>query len=245
MAQEPINQAKPAAESNAADYDRHWYFAFGTSNFHPRLDESEAKIDREINRLFTWCPFWKEPVTFKDWADDFCLWDITVGVGRDFTPKTSWMIWTGGSAATIENNERYGPVSTEIEFARFTAFLTVQGYWYPWGKVDHDAVAAERGKSRVASSFKHSKPYLSLATSYVYMDADADVQFKLPLIGTILSQPEQYEHHLYQVSPRLGIELPVSENNSITVEGLYYFIGPTHGDEYNGPSFNVMFKHRF
>ena len=248
IGQEPVPSEGGGKRSEAAvppDYVRHWYFAFGSSNFHPRLEESEAKIDRQVNDLVGWLPPWKNPITFKDWADDFKLWDVTFGVGRDFTPRTSWMIWTGGATAHIENHERYGPLTTDIGFKRFTAFLTVQGYCYPWGKVDHETVTGEQGFKRAKATLANTKPYFSLATGYVYMHADADGRFNLPLVGTILRQTDEYDHHLFHVSPRVGVELPLSKNNSLTMEGLYYFFGPEHGDEYNGPSVNFMFKHRF
>lgn len=96
----------PVAQPDAVDaspnnehgsYDKRWYLAFGASNYHAKLEDSEAQIDQQINDLLDWIPMWKRPVTFEDWRDDFRLWDLCLGMGRDLTPSTAWMIWTGGA----------------------------------------------------------------------------------------------------------------------------------------------------
>lgn len=226
-------------------YERHWYLAVGASNYHPKLEESEAKIDRQMNDLLGWLPAWEEPTTFKDWADDFKLWDLTLAVGRDITLRTSWMVWAGGAAATVKNDKQYGLISTDIRFSRATAFLTLEGYWYPAGKVDYTTHEPAQGLGRFKTAFGNAKPFLALGTGYTYVHCKADGTFKLPIMGTFMKQAEKYDHHMYQVSPRLGIEIPVSASNSVTAEGTYYFFGPAHASEYNGPSFCIALKHRF
>lgn len=240
-----VKDAAPAPKAEADPYERHWYFATGASNYHPRLNESEAKIDRQLNDVLGWLPFWKAPTTFRDWEQDFLLWDMTVGLGSDITPKTSWMCWTGGAIGEIKNNEHYGPLETDITFTRTTTFFTVQGYWYPRGKVDYAAVADKKGLQRIPAAMANAKPYFSLATGYSFLRAEGDGKFKLPLVGTFLRQLDVEDHHMYQVSPRFGLEMPVSKNSSVTMEGMYYFFGPHHSDEYNGPSLFLGFRHRF
>ena len=236
---------KAAAAPSSPEYEKHWYLAVGTSNHHPKLGESEPQIDEQINGLFGLIPGWKKPVTFEDWADDFKLWDATIGVGRDITPKTAWMAWTGGATATIKSKERYGLLDTDIRFSRTTAFVTLQGYVYPFGKPDLEAQAVRGLKASTVTAIREVRPYLTLATGYLFVRAKGDVRVELPLAGRVFRQKQVDDHHLYMVSPKAGIEFPVSQHNTISLEGAYYFFGPDHEDEYNGMSYYVGFKHRF
>jgi hypothetical protein len=95
-----------AKEPSQEEFSRNWYIGFGATNYHPLLRESEGQIDRQLNRLFDWMPSWEEPTTFADWRDRCYLWDMTVGLGADITPKTTLMVWTGGATATIKNEAR-------------------------------------------------------------------------------------------------------------------------------------------
>ncbi|MFP4500072.1 MAG: hypothetical protein ACLFTT_03650 [Candidatus Hydrogenedentota bacterium] len=232
-----------ASESEESPAEKRWYATVGASNYHPGLEESELKIERQLNQVFDWLPFWERPETFKDWRDSFKLWDMAIGVGRDLTPRTTWMIWTGGAKGTIENNKRYGPLDTDITFSRTTAFFTIQGYWFPWGKTDY--TLEEKDTGRVQASLRGAKPYFSVGTGWCLVRAEADAKFKVPILGTVLHQTDKEDHHLFQVSPCFGVEIPVTKNNNIIMEGSYYFFGPDHQKEYNGPAMFLGFKHRF
>ena len=116
--------AHPIAEVDAsAHYERNWYLAMGTANYHLRLRDSEAQIDRRLNAPLGWLPFWKEPATSKDRRDRFMLWGLSLGIGRDMTSRTSWMLWINGASGAVKNKERYGPVRTDNRFSRTSASL--------------------------------------------------------------------------------------------------------------------------
>ncbi len=222
-----------------------WYVGIGATNYHPGLRESEAQIDRQLNRLFGWLPCWKRPTTFADWRDKFVLWDLTIGAGRDITPRTTLMVWTGGMSGTIKNKERYGPIATDIRFTRTSFFVIPEFFYYPRGKVDYSAAADAQGWDRVRAALAGTKPYMAVAAGYSFVRAEADVKFKTPILGTILRQSQSEDHHMYTISPRLGVEMPVGKNTSVAPVVMYLFNGPRHGDEYNGPALSFSIRRRF
>jgi len=234
----PDQASKAPAAPEETAYQPHWYGAIGGSNYHPKLKDSEAQIDQQINGLFGILPGWSEPVTFRDWERNFYLWDMCFGIGRDISPRTSWMVWTGGATGTMESKEHVFPFETDIRFTRTTSFLTLQGYFYPLGKPEVD-------QPKYGLYLKEAKPYVSVATGWSFIRAKGDVRFEIEEIGRLLRIKQVYYHHMYQVSPRLGIEIPLGKNNSFTAEGMYYFFGPHHADEYNGPAASLCFKHQF
>ncbi len=237
--------AHPIAELDAsAHYERNWYLAMGTANYHPRLRDSEAQIDRRLNAPLGWLPFWKEPATSKDRRDRFMLWGLSLGIGRDMTPRTSLMLWINGATGAVKNKERYGPVRTDIRFSRTSASLSLEGFFYPWDKVDYGRQADTHGTERVRVALTNAKPYISLATGYSFIRSEGSAKFKLPVVGTVLQQTEKYDHHMMQVSPRIGVELPLSQRTSLTAAAVYYFFWG-HSREYNGPSLSVAFRRRF
>ena len=224
---------------------RNWYVGLGATNYHPRLRESEAQIDRQINRLFAWLPSWERPTTFADWRDRFFLWDMTVGAGTDVSRKTTLMVWTGGATGTIKNKARYGLFATDIRFTRTTFFVVPEFFYYPLGKIDYETVAGTRGCARVRAALAGAKPYAALAGGYSFVRAEADVKFKMPVIGTFFRQKQSDDHHMYLISPRIGVELPVGANTSIAPVVMYLFQGPDYSREYNGPALSISVRHRF
>ena len=225
-------------------YQPGWYMGIGASNYYPKLRESEARIDRQLNRRFGWLPFWRRPTTFADWRDKHFLWDLTIGVGRDLSPKTTLFIWTGGAKGTIKNKERYGPLDTDIRFTRTSAFLTPELFWYPWGKVNYQDVAGHRGRDWVRAALSGAKPYLAAASGYTWVRAEADGKFNLPLVGAVFRQTEKEDHHMFMFSPRAGIEFPTGDKSSISAVAIYYFFS-THIREYNGPCISINYRWRF
>ena len=232
--------------SEAQPYIKHWFVGFGGTNFRSPLNESEGKIDAQINGIFgKVLPNWQKPTTFGDWSKNTMLWDVNVVVGRDMSRRTSLALLVGGATGKIPNHDSYGPLATDIKFTRFTAFASLVGSFYPWGKPVFEPTSDGFG-NKFKSAFRQSKPYVSLGMGYVYMDARADVRLKAPGLGLgqIFRQQDINKQNMFQISPRLGLELPVSENNSIILEGAYYKFHQ-HDDEYSAPAWSVGFRHRF
>ncbi len=231
-------------EAPSESYQPNWYYGFGATNYYPRLRVSEERINRQINRRFGWLPSWRRPTTFADWRDKHYLWDITAGVGRDLSPKTTLFLWVGGAKGTIRNRERYGLLSTDIRFTRTSFFATTELYWYPGGKVDYKRVTGQRGGDWVRAAIAGARPYLSTATGYTWVRAEADGKFSVPLLGTILRETEKEDHHMFLFSPRAGIDVPVSNRSSVSALFIYCFFG-SHSREYNGPSISFNYRRRF
>lgn len=236
---------EPAIEAEEEPYRRHWYFGMGGTNYHPKLRESEGQIDRQLNDIFGIFPGWEEPTTFADWRDDFMLWDIVGGIGRDLTPKTTLMVWFGGAMGSITSREHYGLLSTKINFKRTSLFVAPEIFYYPFGKIDYGCVEDTRGFQRVRAALAGAKPYLSLVTGYSFIRAEADVKFKARVLGTLLRQQQCEDHDMATFSPRIGLEIPIGENTSLAPVFIYLFSGPAHLSEYSGPAFSFTVRRRF
>ncbi len=242
---EAVQEAVAWEATEASEpYAPGWYFGFGMSNYYPKLRDSEARIDRQLNRPLGWLPFWQEPTTFADWRDKHFLWDVVIGVGRDLSPKTTLFLWTGGAKGTIKNKERYGPLRTDIRFTRTSAFLTPELFYYPRGKVEYERVVGKSGGDWVRAALSGTKPYLAVASGYTWVRAEADGKFKLPVVGTVIRQTEKEDHHMFMYSPRMGLEVPITEKSSVSAVAIYYFFG-SHSREYNGPCISFNYRRRF
>lgn len=238
-----LSLEEPASEQAA--YEKHWYVGVGGTNYHPRLRESEDQIKRELNNLFDWMPCWKKPKTFADWRDDFMLWDFVAGFGRDLTPKTNWMIWFGGAMGSMTSRERYGLISTKINFKRSSIFVAPELFYYPWGKIDHSSVEGTHGVQRVRAAIANAKPYFSFISGFTFVKAEADVKFKAPLFGTLFRQEQSEDHYMYTLSPRVGLTMPIGKNTSINPVFIYLFNGPKHSTEYNGWALSFTVRWQF
>ena len=226
-------------------YQRQWILSIGGSNYYPQLKESEAQIDAALNdTLGRIVPGWRRPQSFKAWRDGALLWDMCIGAGRDISPKFTWMVWTGVAAATIKNKRGYGPLGTDIRFSRITTFLTLEGYYYPFGKPVVNRTGDESALRKIADSFTHAKPYMAFATGYSFVRAGANAKFKL-CNARIFRKVQVEDHHLAQISPRIGVEIPLGRHSSISAEGVYYYFFPKHTDEYSGLSLSCGYRYRF
>lgn len=240
-----LSLSSDESASEEAVYEKHWYMGVGGTNYHPRLRESEGQIKRELNGLFDWMPCWEKPETFADWRDDFMLWDFVAGFGRDLTPKTNWMVWFGGATGSMTSRERYGLISTKINFKRSSLFLAPELFYYPLGKIDYESVEGTHGFQRIRAAIANTKPYLSFVTGFTFVKAEADVKFKAPVLGILFRQEQSEDHYMYTVSPRAGLTIPVGRNTSINPVFIYLFNGPNHSTEYNGWALSFTVRRRF
>lgn len=236
-------------ERQESGYQKQWFIYAGATNYHTRLEPSEKQIDEEINGLFgTILPRWREPETFKDWSDDWKLWDIWIGVGRDISPKWTWAFSVGAGEGTVKNSRTYYPLlipsKVKVDFTRLEAYLEGTLSWYPWGKPTFANQTTEEGQSKFGQMLRGTRPFLDFAGGYDYQVSEADVRIKMPLVGTVFREHQKDDYHLLYFNPRVGIETPISEKNSIgTMAGYVFF--HEHGDEFNSALVNVFFRHRF
>jgi len=230
------------AEENKAGK---WFMYWGAANLHADLKESEAKIDRELNQtLGRLISGWKKPVTLKDWSESFLLWDGHIGIGRELSPKWSWFLGTGGTAGTVRNAERYAlpiPLRVEADFSRRLMFLVTGLDFYPWGK---PRLECKPGGNKLIESLRATRPFAEIATSYTRLKTVADVDVRLFGALSLLKRYEETDYDLFHISPRVGLEAPLSKSNSILVQAGYLFFNQ-HPDEFNNFSLYVFHKHRF
>jgi len=231
----------------SGQFDREWFWALGASNHHASLQESEELIDQQVNRIFgKLCPRWKQPITFKDWSDDWRIWDVWGLLGRDIGPRSSWSVCAGGVAAEIENGNLYFPLciplKIESDFTRVEAFATVALTYYPWGQPCY--AEKDCGPRPSLQALREARPFLEVGTGYTYMHAHGDVRLSLPVGPRLYREQVEDDYHLWQVSPRVGLEVPVSGKSSISVMACRYLFA-THNSEYGSNSVSVSFRHRF
>lgn len=238
------DDAAGAAETKTTDtrtsaaYERQSFWFIGTSNYHLRLEESERKIDRMIDDPFGLVvPGWDRPTTFKDWSDDFRIWDLWAGYGRDISPKWSWSVYGGGGAGTIHNRRRFLPLRLDIDFTRRSIMAGSSVTYYPFGKPRY------RGRS-YRETFLASRPMLEMNVGATHQTVIGDVRASLPVLGRILRIEDKEKFTLYWASPRAGVEIPLGERTSLNVLGGYLFFHD-HAAEFNGAMLEVFIRRRF
>jgi hypothetical protein len=230
--------APPLTLQTPEPWENRSFWFIGTSNYHLRLRESEQKVDTMINgTLGLVIPGWQEPKTFKDWSDDFMIWDLWAGYGRDINAKWSWSVYGGGGAGTVKNADLYFPLSVDIEFYRMSLLAGSSVSWYPWGK----PVKGGRG---VVESLRAGRPMVEMNVGYTYQISDADVYLSLPLLRKFIHIPDHQTYHLMWVSPRVGAEFPITNDTSLNVlTGMTFF--HKHADEFNHVLLEFFIRHRF
>lgn len=231
-------ETKTADTRTSAGYERQSFWFVGASNYHLRLEESERKIDRMIDDPFGLVlPGWDRPTTFKDWSDDFRIWDLWAGYGRDISPKWSWSIYGGGGAGTIHNKRRFLPLRLDIDFTRRSIMAGSSVTYYPFGKPRY------RGRS-YRETFLASRPMLEMNVGATHQTVIGDVRASLPVLGRILRIEDKEKFTLYWASPRAGIEIPLGERRSLNVLGGYLFFHD-HAAEFNGALLEIFIRRRF
>ena len=193
------------------------------------------------NTLGNLLPRWERPTTFKDWCDDWRVWDLWGGYGRDINAYSSWTIYTGGGIGTIPNGKRYFPLGIPLridaDFTRKSFLLGSSISYYPWGR----PVKSEPG---LVASLKAARPMAEFNVGYTYQISIGDVKASLPLAGNLLHIKDEKRYHLFWISPRIGMEVPLTAKDSLNVLAGYTVMHQ-HGPEYNGALLEFFVRHRF
>jgi hypothetical protein len=232
-------------EHSVEPFRKRWYLLLGIANVHPRLDETEDRINVLINgALGSLFPRWERPETFADWRDDFKLWDFHLGIARDLSPKWTWFTTAGAIAGYIPNSKLYFPLGIPVvihaDFSRKTWFVSTGVDYYPNGK---PLWVEKEGDNPFRISLSGARPYFEAAIGYVYMDALGQVKLDLPKVTTLFTYDDQRYHDLFYVSPRVGLDIPVGENSTVALQGGYLFF-KDHSDEYNTWSWYMFYRHK-
>jgi hypothetical protein len=230
-----------SAQESPPEFEPKSFWFIGTSNYHIRLEESEAQIDGLLNNTIgKLLPRWQEPVTFKDWSDEWRIWDLWVGYGRDLGPKSAWSVYAGGGVGTIINREKYLPLESLILDADFTRKSLLIGSslsYYPWGRPEY------RGAG-IRNAFRGLRPVSEINVGYTNQTTIAEVRARLPLVGNALRVRMEDHYHLFWASPRFGVEIPLSHSDSLNILVGYLFF-TDHAPEYNGFMLEIFYRHRF
>ena len=234
-------------EPSASDDLSKWFVVFGAGNVHPRLEISEARIDRQINRVFgTVLPRWSEPRTFRDWRDEFRLWDFHVGFGRDLSPNWVWASTAGGTAGTVRNRDRYYPAGIptmfHIDFSRKLWFVSTGLFYYPCGQSVFDQSPGAMG--RLERSLRGTRPFVGCVAGYIDLTVEGKVKLDFPL--TPFTPRIVHKDHIrpFYISPRIGVDVPITRRNELVLAAGYLFFNEDSAD-LNNLSLYLMFKHRF
>lgn len=247
----PSPSFSDCADAGAAEAeprsDQFWYLILGVANEWPRFKESDREIDRDINRRFgAVLPRWNEPDTFSDWRDEGKLWDLQIGLGRSLSKRWAAFGVVGGIMGKVRTRNGYFPLGLPIHvnttFERKIWFLATGADYYPWGKAELPDKSARRNP--VARRLFAARPYVEAATGYLNVYAVGQVKIELPLVDSIAKIKHAEYYDLFYVSPRVGVDIPLTENNQVSFMTGYLFYN-RHPDEFNGASFFITLKHRF
>jgi len=240
-------QSQEAESASAKQPDSKWSVVLGLNNYHTRLETSEAAVDGQVNDLFGKLFLrWDKPETFKDWSDDWMLWDIYAGADRELNGKWSFLMALGGGAGTVKNEATYRqyliPLKFEADFSRSELFFETGFGWYPFGKpwdyrVPQDGAAKAPLKERI-------RPVLELVAGYGYHTAKADVRLGIPRVGNLLHIPQDDDYHVGYLNPRVGLELSLDRANSIGIKGGYVFFHDMR-EEFDSSLVSVFYRRRF
>ncbi len=219
---------------------------WGPANVHAELKESEREINTQINDVYApLIPQWDRPQTFRDWSNDWKLWDFHVGVGRDLGFKWSWFLDLGGIVGEVKNDNNYYPlgipIKVKINFSRLLWFAATGVDYFPWGK---PCLAKVQGHHGIVRSLLAARPYLEAAAGFVSVKEVADGKFSLRGTGLEIEQKQTTYHHVTYGSPRVGLEIPLGKKDSLALEAGYLFF-TSHASDLNNLSLYVLHQHRF
>jgi len=238
---------QPAPESaktsdEEKEWENRWFWFVCSTNYHNRLTTSERQIDKQINGLFgTIFPNWEGVTTFQDWRDNWFMWDLSAGVGRDINPHLAWTVYGVAGTGTIRNRDDYHlllvPVGMKVNFIRTSLSLGASLRWWPWERAHRD------GKG-LWSIIKGVRPVTEMNVGYSREISTADVRASVPVVGDLLHIKQTQTYNLGWLSPRAGIEIPLSDKYSINVLGGYLWFNNAQND-FDGWMLEFMFCGRF
>lgn len=169
-----------------------------------------------------------------------------MGLGYHLSPKWAWYIAAGIIRGTTEQQTNLFPlllpVKSEVEFTRAVTFVTSGFDYYPWGKAT--LPAQREGENGLFRRLRGARPYAELATGYVHIHTEAPVALRTLGGHRFIRYNKSAIYDMIYLSPRLGLDIPLTERDTLALQGGYLFFDK-HKDEYNNSSYYLMYKHRF
>lgn len=223
-----------------------WHFVWGGVNVYPGLTASEEFVDQKMDMplgLLFWD--WERPVTFRDLRNRGMLWEPYVGVLRGLNKHLVLFLTGGAIAGTIEENSRNHllllPLETTIEFKRKAFYATVGLNYYPFQRPDPKSLSKRISLKR---TFQNVKPFMAMGLTCMKQIEIGSAEIKAPGLGRIFKKTEEFDYLFGHLSTRLGIELPLTPRNSITMSAGYAFCYP-HAKEFSGVALGIFHSYRF
>ncbi len=232
----------PKAADDEEAWENRWFWFVCSTNYHNRLKTSEQQIDRQINGLFgAVFPRWEGVTTFQDWRDEWLVWDLSAGIGRDINPHLAWTVYGVAGTGVIRNREDYhlllAPVGMKEYFTRTSLSLGASLRWWPWERAHRDGPG-------FWSIVKGIRPVTEMNIGYSREISKAEVRASVPIVGDVLHIKQVETYNLGWLSPRAGIEIPLSDKYSINVLGGYLWFNNAQND-FDGWMLEFMLSGRF
>lgn len=234
------DSARPSSEREGA---RRRYLLLGLLNLHPKLAESTAQIDRDINERFgLLLPGWREPETFADWRDRGMIVNGLIGYGEDINNLTGWFVVAAWGAGPIKNTESYRPLGIPIEvdvnFYRSTLVLEAGLDLFPWGR------PAQKPYANFRERLRSTRPFFTFLGGMNWQREEAGVSVRLPVLGRLVHIEDKEKHTHFYGSLTAGLEFPLGKRTSVIAAAGYNLFAEDPG-EYNGPLIVTTLRWRF
>lgn len=240
-----VSPAAEPEEATPAQPASRWFFYWGAANIHVQLSASEREIDNKLNNtLGLVVPNWKNPITFKDWSDQWRLWEGHAGFGHEFGRKLSAFFGGGGAVGTVRNaDDYYGklvPLRVHSNFTRKFGFATYGLTYYPWNRpcLPH---SARRGLWRHLAA---ARPFLEAAAGYMITSESGEARLGIKAVCPFFRYEEKRHRGIFFESPRIGVEVPLGKNDSLALKAGYMFHN-SNKDDYDGPAIYLLHVHKF
>jgi hypothetical protein len=238
---------KGTEEPTKETFKPRWFMVGGCANYWNPVSESEAEINKFINRpLGAVFPRWRKPRTFKDWSNEWRIRNGWLGFGRDINAHWSVYADMGGAWGHIGYRKKYYPlgvpIKIDIDFEHCDIFWETAVNYYPWKQPVYEPGDGKRG--RMLRALRATRPYLILSMAYTHEWGYGRGRGKLPGVFTFFDLTKNVPDYLFWWNPQVAVETPITKNDSVNVSAGYMFHSErTH--EYNTPTVGLFLRHKF
>ena len=137
----------------------------------------------------------------------------------------------------VESLALLAPVGMKEYFTRTSLSLGASLRWWPWERAHRDGPG-------FWSIVKGIRPVTEMNIGYSREISKAEVRASVPIVGDVLHIKQVETYNLGWLSPRAGIEIPLSDKYSINVLGGYLWFNNAQND-FDGWMLEFMLSGRF
>lgn len=136
------------------------------------------------------------------------------GYGHDLSKHFSWGIYGGGGYGKIQNNNRYHPLGISLRVqADFSRISFMAGNGITLASLGPPRIPKRRPVENIKASRPMTEMNIGRRLSDCHRQCEAAVVC-LCLINSVRIRDEK-KYHLFWISPRIGIETPLTKNNTL------------------------------